>query len=128
MTNKARLLNLSFSVPKTDLIHWPTPKDKTPRCLLSVHVRDSLIHPSKSIKWLGYWLQDNHSIHQHFTKRLSLAKYVWVKVRRLSDLGKGLNLHATHHLSQVLIQLTLLYESEIFTPPGQMLASMSSFW
>jgi hypothetical protein len=76
MANKARLLNLYFSLPKTDLIHWRTLKDKTPRCLLPGHVGYFLIHPSKSVKWLGYWLQDNYSTHQHLTKRLNLAKYV----------------------------------------------------
>jgi len=128
MSNKARSLNLTFSAPKTDLIHWRTPRDKTPRCILPVTVGDSIIHPSKSVKWLGYWLQDNHSTHQHFTKRLHLAKAAWVKVRRLSDAGKGLNPRATRHLSQVLIRPTLLYGSEIFSPPGHTLRAMSTFW
>jgi len=128
MSNRAKNSNLSFSVPKTDLIHWRTPKDKSPRCSTPFTLDGTLIHPSKTIKWLGYWLQDNHSTHQHFTKRLSLAKYAWIKVRRLSDLGKGLNPRATRHLAQVLIRPTLLYGAEIFSPPGKTLADMSSFW
>src|ERR1700704_6401921 len=128
MSNRARSLNLTFSAPKTDLIHWRTPRDKSARCILPVIVGDLIIHPSKSVKWLGFWLQDNHSTHQHFTKRLHLAKAAWVKVRRLSDAGKGLNPRATRHLSQVLIRPTLLYSSEIFSPLGHTLRAMSTFW
>jgi hypothetical protein len=127
-SNRAKALNLTFSIPKMDLIHWHTPKDKSPRCNLPVLIGDQYIHPSKSVKWLGFWLQDNHSTHQHFTKRVNFAKFARVNVRRLSDLGKGLNPCATRHLSQVLIRPTMLYGSEIFSLPTNTLSAMSSIW
>jgi hypothetical protein len=127
-SNGAKALNLMFSVPKIDLIHWRTPKDKTPRYNHPFLIRDQLIHPSKSFKWLGIWLQDHHSTHQHFTKRLNLTKFTWVIERKLSDLGKGLNPCATCHLSQVPNRPTMRYVTEIFTPSVNTLAAITSFW
>src|SRR6266481_5500151 len=128
ISNRGKLLNLSFSVNKTDLIHWRSPKDRSPRCVSPISLNGKIIHHSPSVKWLGFWLQDNHSTHQHFTKCLALAKFAWIKVRRLSDRGKGLNPRATRHLAQVLIRPTLLYGAEIFSPPTNTLNQMSSSW
>ena len=36
LKRKAERLGLSFSIPKTELIHWRTPKDRSPRCLIPV--------------------------------------------------------------------------------------------
>jgi len=128
ISNKAKALNLSFSVNKTDLIHWRSSRDRCPRFLGPISLDDTTISPSKSVKWLVFWLQDNHSTHQHFTKRLALAFGAWTKVRRLSEFGKGLNPQASPHLAQILIRPTLLYGAEILSPPKETLEAMSSFW
>src|SRR6266849_5548302 len=128
ISNRAKALNLSFSVNKTDLIHWHSPRDRCPRFLGPISLDNTTISPSKSVKWLGFWLQDNHSTHQHFTKRLALAFGAWTKVRRLTEFGKGLNPRESRHLTQVLIRPTLLYGAEIISLPKLTLEAMSSFW
>src|SRR6266849_6326873 len=109
ISNRAKSLNLQFSVEKTDLIHWHSSRDRSPPFSGPITLADSLLHPSKSVNWLGFWLQDNHSTHQQFSKRLALTFGAWTKVRRLSEFGKGLNSRAARHLAQVLIRQTLLY-------------------
>jgi hypothetical protein len=70
-SNRAKNLNLTFSVPKTDLIHWRISRDNFPYWLLPVSVSGELIPPSRFVKWLGFWLQEIPSIHQHFTESVT---------------------------------------------------------
>jgi hypothetical protein len=56
ISNRAKALNLTLSIPKTDLVHWRTPKDRSPRCHIPVSLNGTIITPAKSVKWLGFWL------------------------------------------------------------------------
>src|ERR1700716_1813147 len=51
ISNRAKSLNLQFSVDKTDLIHWRSSRDRSPPFSGRITLADSLIHPSKSVKW-----------------------------------------------------------------------------
>jgi len=53
---RARPLGLSFSVLKTDLIHWRTPSQRhSLKCLAHIQIKEELIRPRDSGRWLGYW-------------------------------------------------------------------------
>ena len=54
MSRKASKLGLSFSVPKTELIHWRTPKERTPPCRIPIHLGDGIFPPREEVRWLGY--------------------------------------------------------------------------
>jgi len=54
LKRKASPINISFSVPKTELIHWRTARSKEPPCSLPVQLEDQLFYPQSHLKWLGF--------------------------------------------------------------------------
>ena len=56
LERKAARLGVSFSVAKTELIHWRTPSQRhSPKCISLIHIKGELFHPGNSVRWLGYW-------------------------------------------------------------------------
>jgi len=56
LEKKASRLGVSFSVAKTELIHWRTPSQRhSPKCLSRSQIKGEVFHPSNSVRWLGYW-------------------------------------------------------------------------
>ena len=47
---KALKLGLSFSVPKTELIHWRTPKDCSPLARTPIHLEDGIFYPKEEVR------------------------------------------------------------------------------
>jgi len=45
LKRKASPINISFSVPKTELIHWRTARSNEPPCSLPVQLEDQLFYP-----------------------------------------------------------------------------------
>lgn len=82
--------HVGFSVPKTELIHWRTPRQKdppdTPR--LPPIVRDGPIFTTASIvRWLSYWFVPNMASETHFSRRLALSQVAFATISRLSSAG-----------------------------------------
>ena len=48
-------LGVGFSVPKTELIHWRTNRDRDPISHAPVHLDGSVFVPKGEVRWLGYW-------------------------------------------------------------------------
>jgi len=67
-------LSVSFSVPKTELIHWRTPSQRTPHRTTPIKLDGHLFHPSQVVTWPGYWLSPALTSTHHFRHRLSLSK------------------------------------------------------
>jgi len=50
---KALHLGSTFSVAKTELIHWTTPGQRhSPKSLSPIHIKGELFHPSDSVRLL----------------------------------------------------------------------------
>jgi len=47
-------IGVSFSVPKTELIHWRTPSQRSPPSMGPIELEGHLFQPSKVVRWLGY--------------------------------------------------------------------------
>jgi len=47
---KGRDLGVSFSVPKTVLIHWRTPSQRTPPSTTPIELENYLFHPSGAVR------------------------------------------------------------------------------
>jgi len=47
-------LGVGFSVPKTELIHWRTNRDRGPISNAPVHLDGSVFTPKGEVRWLGY--------------------------------------------------------------------------
>jgi len=74
LERKVSRLGVSFSVPKTELIHWRTPSQRhSPNCVSPIHIKGELFRPSNSVRWLGYWFTPTIDPAAHFSRRLALA-------------------------------------------------------
>jgi len=85
---RGRDIGVSFSVPKTELIHWRTPSQRTPPLTPPIELERHLFHPSKVVRWLGYWCTPTLNTTHHFRHRLSLAQAIFSFVKRLSSHGQ----------------------------------------
>src|SRR5205807_1724751 len=84
---KARKWQVSFSIPKTELIHWHTPKQRDPAgspCPPPIYLDGQLFHPSKCLQWLDHWLSSEHSTSAHFSRRLTLSQAAFASINCLS--------------------------------------------
>ena len=52
LKRKASAINISFSVPKTELIHWRTTRSNERPCSLPVQLEDQIFYPQSCLKWL----------------------------------------------------------------------------
>jgi len=95
---KGARLGVSFSIPKTELIHWRTIKDRGPIPRSPIHLDGAVFHPKDEVRWLGYWFTPSISSTPHFTKRLAKAQAAFVAVKRLSPPGMGLPPFLCHRL------------------------------
>ena len=113
LSSRAKKLGLSFSIPKTELIHWRTPKDHNPRCLTPVHLDSDVFHPKEEVRWLGYWFTPNLVSTAHFNRRLALSQGAFTVVKKLSLSGSGLTTLQTRHLVYSLLLPVILYRMDL---------------
>ena len=118
---------VDFSVPKRELIHWRTPRQRDPPGTLRpppVALDGQIFYPSKKLRWLGYWFVPNLASSPHFSRRLALSQAAFSLVRRLSDAGKGVSPHLCHRLAYCLMFAILSYDADLCTPPNGLLSKM----
>jgi len=129
MNTTAAGLGLSFSIAKTELMHWRKPKEKGEMSECTVMFQSHVIEPTgKAVKWLGFWLTDNGERSAHFGTRLALAQAAFIQIQRLSIPSKGLNPYGARRLVKEIILLTLLYGAEILDLIVTMIGKMQTFW
>ena len=121
-------LGVGFSVPKTELIHWRTKRDRAPISKAAVHLDGSVFTPKSEVRWLGYWFSPSISTTPHFVKRLAKAQAVFVAVKRLSPPGIGLPPFLCHRLASSLLIPILSYGADVFMPTIHMIRKLSVFW
>ena len=66
ISRRASVLDISFSVPKTELIHWRTHSEKSLPALSLITLDGQGFHPSGVVRWLGYWLSPALNTSHHF--------------------------------------------------------------
>ena len=125
---KGARLGVGFSVPKTELIHWRTYRDRGPVSRSPVHLDGSIFPPKDEVRWLGYWFTPSISTTTHFTKRLAKAQAAFVAVKRLSPPGMGLPPFLCHRLASSLLFPILSYGADVFIPTAHMVRKLSVFW
>ena len=121
-------LGVGFSIPKTELIHWRTNRDRGPISRSPVHLDGSIFPPKDEVQWLGYWFTPSISTTTHFTKRLAKAQAAFVAVKRLSPPGMGLPPFLYHRLASALLFPILSYGADVFKPTIHMTRKLSAFW
>jgi len=125
---KGARLGVTFSIPKTELIHWRTNRDRAPISNAPIHLDGATFHPQNEVRWLGYWFTPSISTTPHFTKRLAKAQAAFVAVKRLSPPGIGLLPFLCHRLASSLFFPILSYGADTFQPTVHMTRKLSAFW
>jgi len=126
---RAQELGLSFSIAKTELMHWRKRREGGPRSDSAVRIQGHTVEPAGTlVRWLGYWLSDNGETTPHFNKRLSLAQAAFWRIQRLSMPGKGLSPYGARRLAKGILLPTLLYGAEVLVPSRTMMGKMQKFW
>ena len=128
LKRKASPINISFSIPKTELIHWRTARSNEPPCSLPVQLEDQLFYPQSRLKWLGFIFTPAFNPRSHFSRRYTLANTALATIRRLSPPGMDLPPYLCLSLARSLLAPILLYGSAIWTPPLSIMGPMSVFW
>jgi len=128
LKRKASPINMSFSVPKTKLIHWRTTRSNEPPCSLLVQLEDQLFYPQSRLKWLGFIFTPAFDPRSHFSRRYTLANAALATVCCLSPPGMGLPLYLCLSLARSLLAPILLYGSAVWNPPPSIIGPMSVFW
>jgi len=129
LERKASRLGGSFSVAKTERIHWRTPSQRhSPKCVSPIQIKGELFRPGNSVRWLGYWFTLTLDPAAHFSRRLALAQGAFALIRRLSPPGAGLPPYLCHRLATSLIAPILLYGADVFTPSVGTTTHLDTFW
>ena len=128
ISRKAAKLDVSFSVPKTELIHWRTHREKFPPALCPITLDDKVCHPASVVRWLGYWLSPALNTSHHFNHRLALASASFSFVKCLSSPGGGTRPFLDHRVAMGLFLPILTYRADVLVPNHRTTQSMNSFW
>jgi len=121
-------LGVSFSVPKTELIHRRTNRDKAPISNAPIYLDGSVFTPKGEVRLLGYWFTPSISTTPHFVKRPAKAQAAFVAVKRLSPPGIGLPPYLCHRLASSLLFPILSYGADAFVPTVHMTSRLAAFW
>jgi len=128
LKRKAFPINISFSVPKTVLIHWRTARSNEPPCSLPVQLEDQVFYLQARLKSLGFVFTPSFDPRSHFSRGYFLANATLATIRCLSPPGMGLPPHLCLSLARSLLALILLYGSTVWSPPSAIMNPMSVFW
>jgi len=126
---RAVRLGISFSVLKTELVHWRTPSQRhSQKSLSPIQPDGDIFHPCDSLRWLGYWFTPTLSSSTHFSRRLALAQGAFALVRCPSPPGAGLAPSLCHRFATSLVAPILLYGADLFMPNMGSFTRVSTFW
>jgi len=128
ITGRGSRLGVSFSIPKIELIHWRTNRDRAPPSLAPIHLDGSVFRPKNELTWLGYWLTPSFTTTPYLTKDLAKAQEAFVAIKRLSPPGTGLAPFLCHRLVSSLLLPILSYGGDVFTPTVHMVRKLAAFW
>ena len=128
ISRRASELDVSFSVPKTELIHWRTYSERSPPASSPITLDGQVFHPSGVVRWLGYWLSPALNTSHHFNHRLALANASFSFVKRLSSPGGGTRPFLAHRVAMGLFLPILTYRADLLVPNHHTTQSMNSFW
>ena len=128
LKSRGARLGVGFSVPKTELIHWRTNRDRDPISNAPVHLDGSVFTPKLEVRWLGYWFTPSVSTTPHFVKRLAKAQAAFGAVKRLFPPGIRLSPFLCHRLASSILLPILSYRMDAFLPTVHINRKLSTFW
>jgi len=66
IATRGRNIGGSFSVPKTEIIHWRTHCQRTPLSQVLIELENHLFRPSQVVRCLGYWFTPTLNTTHHY--------------------------------------------------------------
>jgi hypothetical protein len=121
-------LHITFSITKTELIHWRTPCDRSIKYIGPISLDDNLFHPLEHVKWLGFCFTTTLTTHHHFQQRYIKACRTFGYLKSLSKPRSGLTAYNARTLARAVILPTLLYGAEVFVPKTAALNKLNTIW
>jgi len=119
---------VGFSIPKTELIHGCTNRDRDPPSQSPIYSDGCIFHPKVELRWLGLWFTPSLSTTSHFTKRLGKGQAPFVAVKRLSPPGMGLPPFLCHRMAASLLFPILSHRGDVLSPTVHMVRRLAAFW
>ncbi|KAH0602248.1 uncharacterized protein H6S33_009889 [Morchella sextelata] len=119
--------NVSFSVAQRELMHWRTPRDKSPTCHTPILLDGQEFQPGHQVRWVGFWLSPSFNPNIYFLRRLASARSAFGLIQRFSSAGKGVSSHNCQKAATLAIRPMLTYGANVLTPTSA-LKPMTTFW
>ena len=92
-----------------------------------IELERQLFHPTKVVRWLGYWFTLALTATHHFRQWLSLAQAVFSFVKRQSSPRTGVGPFLCQRIADGLLLPILTYGADLLTPNSSALRGMNSF-
>ena len=127
----AHTRHVDLLVPKTELIHWHTPRQRDPPNANRpppVALDGQLLHPSPKLRSLRYWFLHNLTSSAQISGHLALSQAAFASIRHLSSYGLGVSPHLCHCLAFSLFFPILFYGADLFVPSKGLLSKMDVHW
>jgi len=121
-------LGVGFSVPKMELLHWRTNRNRGLISNAPIHLDGSVFAPKAEVRWLGYWFTPSSSTTPHVVKRQVKAQAAFLAVKRLSPPRIGHPPFLCHRLASSLLFPIISYRTDVFLPTIHMTTKLSGFW
>jgi len=128
LKRKALPINITFCIPKTELIPWRTTRSNESPCSLPVQLEDQLFYPQSHLKRLGFIFTPAFDSRSHVSRRYTLANAALATIPRLSPPGIGLLPYLCLSMARSLLAPIFLYRSAVWNPPPSIIGPMSIFW
>ena len=125
---KGSRLGVGFAIPKTELMHWKTNRDRDLPSLAPIYLDRAVFHFRNELRWLGCWFAQSLATTQHFTKRLAKGQAAFVAVKMLFPPGMGLPPFLCHRCVASLLFPILSYRGDVFSPTVYMARKLAVFW
>jgi len=125
----ASRLGISFSGPKTELIHRRTPSQRhSRRCTSRILIKGEIFFLRDSVRWHGYWFTPALDPAAYFRRRLALAQGAFGLIRWLSPPGAGRTPYLCPRMAKFLVPPILPYGADLFTCSVGTTTRLNTFW
>src|SRR2546427_7532058 len=97
---------MQFNVDKTELIHFHSKRSLDLKDeLYLIKIGETVFQPKELIKYLGIWLDSKLTFKAHVEKKIASTQRVFMQIKRLSNIKRGLSFQAMRQLYIACISL-----------------------
>ena len=106
---EAKASAIEFELEKTELLYASRKRDPIQ---VSIQVGKQTIHPSKLVRWLGFFLDSKFSYREHVQKKVASAQQAFYRLQRLGNTQRGLSMQATRLLYIACVESIADYRTQ----------------